>query len=147
MNEKMKQLRNSIMTKALTVLGFSSPLALMACYGTPTTGYTTEAYVEVNELSGVKGDSTNLSIVAEGKWQVVSVPDFLVVSQDSGEGTAFITVKALEDNLTADVLEGDIVIRDENGEQVITVSQMPQPLDEDEVVEEEVEDAAALTEE
>lgn len=121
----MNQLGNRVLIKALTVLGFASPLALMACYGTPTTGYPMEAYAEVNELSGQKGDSTSLSIVAEGKWQVVSVPDFLVVSQDSGEGTAFITVKALEDNLTDSYREGDIVIRDDTGEQYITVGQQP----------------------
>jgi uncharacterized beta-barrel protein YwiB (DUF1934 family) len=122
---KLKELRNSLMTKALTVLGFSSPLALMACYGTPTTDYPSEAYIEVNELNGEKGDSTKLTVVAEGKWQVVNVPDFVTVSQDSGEGTAWITVKALEDNLTDELREGDIVIRDETGEQTISIMQLP----------------------
>lgn len=122
---KLNELRNTLMTKALTVLGFSSPLALMACYGTPTTEYPTEAYVEVNELSCQKGDSTNLSILAEGKWQIVEVPDFVVISQDSGEGTAWVTVKAAEDNLTDIYREGNIVIRDETGEQTISIGQLP----------------------
>ena len=113
------------MTKALTVLGFSSPLALMACYGTPTTDYPTEAYIEVNELSGQKGDSTSLSVVAEGKWKVLEVPDFVSVSQDSGEGYASITVKAIEDNLTDELREGEIVISDDNGIQSISISQLP----------------------
>jgi len=134
---RLKKLSNTLMTKALTVLGFSSPLALMACYGTPTTGYPTEAYMEVNELNSQKGDSTNLSIVAEGKWEVVEAPDFVVISQDSGEGTAWITVKAAEDNLSSELREGDIVIRDETGERTITITQLPQA---EEVAEEVVEE-------
>ena len=139
---KVKELRNSLMTKALTVLGFSSPLALMACYGTPTTGYESEVYVEINELSGQKGDSTQLSIVAEGKWQVVSVPDFATVSQDSGEGTAWITVKAIEDNLTDELREGNIIIRDATSEQVIPISQLPVFEPDDVALEEEAEEEA-----
>lgn len=133
-----QRLRSSLMTKALTLLGFSSPLALMACYGTPTTNYPDEAVLEVNELSCQKGDSTTLSIVTEGKWEVVSVPEFATVSQDSGVGTTWITVKAAEDNLTDEYLQGEIVIRDENGEQSISISQLPaQAVDDEEVVEEE----------
>ena len=122
---KMNELRNALMTKALTVLGFSSPLALMACYGTPTTDYPVEAYAEVNELSGQKGDSTSLSVVAEGKWKVVEVPDFITLSADSGEGFASITVKAVEDNLTDEMREGEIIISDDNGIQSISISQLP----------------------
>ena len=135
-----KQLRNALMTKALTLLGFSSPLALMACYGTPTTDYPTEAYVEVNELSALKGDSTILTIVADGKWEVVSVPDFLTVSADSGEGTSWITVKAAEDNMTGEYREGEIVIRDETGEQSLSVYQLPLEEVQEEVTEDPMED-------
>jgi hypothetical protein len=113
------------MNKALTLLGFSSPLALMACYGTPTTDYPTKAYVEMNELRPLKGDSTSLSIVSEGKWEAVSVPDFLTLSSDSGEGTCWITVKTAEDNKTSEYREGVIVIRDENGEQSLFIRQQP----------------------
>ena len=123
MEKTFKRMRDVIMTKALTILGFSSPLALMACYGTPTSDYLTEVYVEANELSHEKGDSTSLSVIAEGKWQVVSVPNFATISQDSGEGTTWITVKAAEDNLTGEYREGFIVIRDDNGEQSISICQ------------------------
>lgn len=123
-NMDTRNFRNALMTKALTLLGFSSPLALMACYGTPTTGYATQAYMEVSELGAQKGDSTSLSVVADGRWEVVSVPDFLTVSADSGEGTCWITVKTVEDNLTGDYREGEIVIRDENGEQHLPVGQL-----------------------
>ena len=125
MKKNFFRVRDVLMTKALTLLGFSSPLALMACYGTPTTDYPTEAYVEVNELSSQKGDSTSLSIVAEGKWEVISTPDFITLSDDSGEGTSWITVKAAEDNQTGDYREGLIVIRDENGEQSLSICQLP----------------------
>lgn len=135
----LKELRNSLMTKALTLLGFSSPLALMACYGTPTREYPTEAYVEVNELSSQKGDSTRLSIVAEGKWEVVGAPDFITLSADSGEGTSWVTVKAADDNETGEYREGLIVIRDENGEQSLSIYQQPDEMP-DEVAEEPVED-------
>ena len=131
---KLQDFRNSLMTKALTLLGFSSPLALMACYGTPTTDYPTEAYVDTNELNGQKGDSTKLSVVAEGKWKVVVVPDFVSVSQDSGEGFTSITVKAIEDNLTNELREGEIVISDDNGTRYISIAQLPAA---EEVVEEE----------
>ncbi len=138
---KLNELKNSLMTKALTVLGFSSPLALMACYGTPTTEYPTEAYMEVNELSSQKGDSASLSIIAEGKWEVVAIPDFVVISQDSGEGTAWITIKAAEDNLTSELREGSIVIRDETGEQTISIAQLPAAEEvAEEIVEETVEE-------
>lgn len=137
MSMNFQRLRSSLMTKALTLLGFSSPLALMACYGTPTTGYPDEVCIDANALSYQKGDSTTLSIATEGKWEVVSVPEFAIVSQDSGVGTAWITVKAAEDNLTDHCLEGEIVIRDENGEQSISIAQLP-ILAEEEVSEEEV---------
>ena len=130
-----QRLRSSLMTKALTLLGFSSPLALMACYGTPTTGYAEEVCIDANALSSQKGDSTTLSIAAEGKWEIVSVPEFATVSQDSGVGTAWITVKAAEDNLTDQCLEGEIVIRDESGEKSISIAQLP--ADPDEVVSED----------
>ena len=136
MKKNYIRVRNVLMTKALTLLGFSSPLALMACYGTPTTGYPTETYMEVKELSALKGDSTSLSIVADGKWEVVSVPDFLIVSADSGVGTCWITVKAAEDNQTGEYREGEIVIRDETGEQSLSVCQLPF----EEVLEEVTED-------
>ncbi|MBR2237103.1 MAG: BACON domain-containing protein [Prevotella sp.] len=138
MKKNFNCVRNVLMTKALTLLGFSSPLALMACYGTPTTEYPTEAYVEVNQLSAQKGDSTSLSIVAEGKWEIVEAPDFVTLSADSGEGTAWITVKAADDNLTNEYREGEIVIRDENGEQGIYICQQPVEMP-DEVAEEPVE--------
>ena len=125
MKKCFKSVRNVLMTKALTILGFASPLALVACYGTPTTGYETEAAIEDKELSAQKGDSTCLSLVAEGKWEVVSVPDFATVSQNSGVGTAWITVKAAEDNLTDEYRIGEIIIRDENGEQSIQILQQP----------------------
>ena len=133
------ELRNVLMTRALTLLGFSSPLALMACYGTPTKDYPTEAYVEVKELSCQKGDSTCLSIVAEGKWEVVAAPDFITLSTDSGEGTSWVTVKAADDNLTDEYREGQIIIRDENGEQSLSICQLPAEIL-DEVAEEPVED-------
>ena len=119
------RVRNYLMTKALMLLGFSSPLALMACYGTPTTDYPTEAYVEVNELSAQKGDSTSISIIAEGKWEVISAPDFITLSEDRGEGTSWITVKATKDNQTSGYREGQIIIRDENGEQSLSICQQP----------------------
>lgn len=118
-------MRNVLLTKALTLLGFSSPFALVACYGTPTRGYDAEVAVEISELSAHKGDSTTLSIVAEGKWEIVSVPDFATVSQDSGDGAAWITVKAIDDNLTDECREGEIVYRDDSGEQSIPLSQLP----------------------
>lgn len=139
MKKKINRVRNVLMTKVLTLLGFSSPLALMACYGTPTRDYPTEAYVEVNELSAQKGDSTSLSIVAEGKWEVVNVPDFITLSADSGEGTSWVTVKAAENNETGEYREGFIVIRDENGEQSLSICQQPAGMA-DEVAEEPVED-------
>ncbi len=125
MKKNFRRVRNILMTKALTLLGFSTPLALMACYGTPTTGYPTEAYMEVYELNALKGDSTELSIVAEGKWEVVSIPDFITLSADSGEGTSWVTVKAAEDNESGEYREGIIVIRDKNGEQQLSIGQQP----------------------
>ena len=125
MRKRFRNVRNVLMTKALTLLGFSSPMALVACYGTPTTNYPDEVYIEAKELDSHKGDSTRLSIVSEGRWQVVSVPEFATVSQDSGEGTAWITVKAADDNLTGDYREGEIVIRSDNGEQSIAITQLP----------------------
>jgi len=125
MKKNFKRVRNILMTKALTLLGFSSPLALMACYGTPTTGYPTEAYMEIHELSALKGDSTDISIVAEGKWEVVSVPNFITLSADSGEGTSWVTVKTVEDNQSGEYREGFIVIRDKNGEQSLSIGQQP----------------------
>ena len=138
MKKNFNRVRNVLMTKALTLLGFSSPLALMACYGTPTTEYPTEAYVEMNKLSAQKGDSTSLSIVAEGKWEIVEAPDFVTLSADSGIGTAWITIKATDANLTDEYREGQIVIRDENGEQGIYICQQPVEML-DEVTEEPVE--------
>ena len=139
MKKNYNRVRNVLMTKALTLLGFSSPLALMACYGTPTTNYPTETYMEVKELSAMKGDSTSLSIVADGKWEVVSAPDFLILSADSGEGTCWITVKAAEDNLIDEYREGEIVIRDETGEQSLSVYQLPAEVLDDDVAEEPME--------
>lgn len=123
---KLQELRNSLMTKALTVLGFGSPLALMACYGTPVDDYPTETYIQENELHGQKGDSTKLTVVAEGRWQVVAVPDFATVSQNSGEGTAWITVRTLDDNRTDRLREGTIVIKDESGTFAVPIAQLPQ---------------------
>ena len=124
---KKKDLRSTLMTKALTLLGFSSPMALMACYGTPTTGYPSEVYIEEKELGAQKGDSASLSIVAEGRWEIIGVPDFVTLSQEYGEGSAWITVKALDDNLTGELREGYIDIRVDGGADMsIAVAQLPE---------------------
>ena len=54
MSKNFLRIRNGLMTKALTILGFCSPLALMACYGAPTTDYPEDYIVKESELKAVR---------------------------------------------------------------------------------------------
>ena len=50
MKKKLHLLANVLMTKGLTLLGFCSPLALMACYGAPVGDYADGTFKEDSSL-------------------------------------------------------------------------------------------------
>ena len=65
--------------------------------------------------------------MAEGRGEIIGVPDFVTLSQEYGEGSAWITVKALDDNLTGELREGYIDIRVDGGADMsIAVAQLPE---------------------
>ena len=79
MKKNFNRVRNSLMTKALTILGFCSPLALLACYGAPTTDYPPEEYVEESELTAVRDIANHTDEpLSDGHDDDVYIPDSVV---------------------------------------------------------------------
>jgi len=83
-----------LLARLLTLLGFSSTFAFMACYAPPTEEYD---YLEVNPFSlsfPAEGGDRSVHIETENKWEVSVSNRFFDITPITGVGSSNIFVRA-----------------------------------------------------
>ena len=87
----------------LTVLGFGSTFVFESCYG-PIPKYDLE--VSDNDIYfPAEGGTASIEIQADSNWQITRVPDYVLISPLSGNGTTEVTIE-MQAN-TSDVPRSD----------------------------------------
>lgn len=75
----------------LTLLGFGSTFVFESCYG-PIPKYDLE--VSNSDIHfPAEGGSASIEIQADSNWQITRVPDYVLVSPLSGNGTTEVTIE------------------------------------------------------
>ena len=81
----------------LTVLGFSSTFVFESSYG-PIPTYDLE--VSDNDIYfPAEGGETTIEIEADSDWQITRIPEYVLVSPSSGQGTTEVKIE-MEANTT-----------------------------------------------
>ena len=94
MSKIQRKWYETLLTRLLTLLGFSSTFAFMACYAPPTEDYD---YLVVNPselLFLAEGGMQSVHIETEDKWEVNFSSNFVNVTPTMGEGRSNIFVTA-----------------------------------------------------
>lgn len=112
-----------ITAKVLTLLGFSSSFAFMACYGPPPTDHYLEIFPGDILLDAAEGSEAELTISTDEDWEATVIPSYISLSDSSGVGTTVLTVRA-ESRNTDDALRDTVMqVSTPHGELTVNVSQ------------------------
>ncbi len=85
---------NRFWAKVLTLLGFGSSFAFMACYGVPPTDYQLEIFPGDIELDAVEGSEAEITVSTNEEWEATVIPSYISLSDSSGTGTTVVTLRA-----------------------------------------------------
>jgi len=123
MKSRLRKISNRIITRVLTLLGFSSSLAFMACYGPPPTDNFLDVFPGEVDLGAVPGDSQEVTVVAQGQWEATHVPSFVSLSDSAGSDRTTIVMSSTEANDSGGVRRDSIVIESADGVATVYVNQ------------------------
>ena len=92
MKRLLEALYGRLLPKVLTLLGFSSTFAFMACYGPAPSGYHLEVFPSNVDLSEEEPTDT-VTVATDGEWAFTNIPEFVELSDTTGHGTANVAIK------------------------------------------------------
>lgn len=113
---------NKLLTNLLTLLGFGSPLALVACYAPPADEL---GYLDISEEKltfPAEGGVKSAVIVTEKEWRAYSNDYFISVSPSVGDGPDLLYVTA-QPNYYSSVMKGTVNIQGIDESKFIQVEQ------------------------
>lgn len=87
----LEKLYGRLLPRLLTLLGFSSTFAFMACYGPAPSDYHLEVFPGNVDLSEEDPTDT-VTVSADGEWTFTDIPDFVALSDTTGYGTANVAI-------------------------------------------------------
>lgn len=91
MKRLLEALYGRLLPKVLTLLGFSSTFAFMACYGPAPSGYHLEVFPSNVDLSEEEPTDT-VTVATDGEWAFTNIPEFVELSDTTGHGTANVAI-------------------------------------------------------
>lgn len=92
MKKTFRKWYDKLLSRLLTILGFSSTFAYMACYAPPPEELD---YLSVNPLEfhfPSEGGMRNMNISTEDAWRFSGVPSFISVSPITGKGDSYVCI-------------------------------------------------------
>lgn len=113
MNAKFRELANKVIRRVLTVLGFSSTLAFMACYGPAMGDCTLEVDPDTIQFDADGEQKQEVMVRARQEWKVVEHAEFVKLTSLDGRGDVNVQVEA-EPNEKKRAREGIIVFEAED---------------------------------
>ncbi len=125
MRSRLRKLCNRIITRVLTLLGFSSSLAFMACYGPPPSDDYIEVFPGELDMTSRQDVDEEVTIVTDGNWKARHIPPFVSLSDTAGTGRTTIFLTATEANQDKTSRLDSLVIESEKGDAVVHISQQP----------------------
>jgi len=92
MEKRFRKWYDKLLSRLLTILGFSSTFAFMACYAPPPEELD---YLSVNPLEfhfSSEGGTGHMNISTEDEWRIYGVPSFISVSPLTGKGDSYVYI-------------------------------------------------------
>ncbi|MCR5679029.1 MAG: BACON domain-containing protein [Prevotella sp.] len=108
MSNKLNQFANKLIRRLLTVLGFSSTFAFMACYAPAMSGDIIDVEPDTIRFEGDDVEEVRVEVNSRDKWEIVSIPSYVNVSTTSGKGNDVVTLSALPND--SQMERSDIVV-------------------------------------
>ena len=108
MSNKLNQFANKLIRRLLTVLGFSSTFAFMACYAPAMSVEVIDVQPDTIRFGGDDAEEAGIEVNSREKWEIVSIPSYVNVSTTSGDGNDVVTLSALPND--SQMERSDIVV-------------------------------------
>lgn len=94
MESKFKKLANKLIRRVLTLLGFSSTLAFMACYAPAMSDRILDVDPDTISFDAGGKEKQEVYVRAQKDWSVVEKAEFVELTSTSGKGDASVQVEA-----------------------------------------------------
>ena len=94
MNTSVKKFANKLIRRVLTLLGFSSSLAFMACYGPAMSDQILEVNPDTIRFNASGEEKQDVQVRTQEEWTVVEQSKFVELNTTKGEGNENVQVVA-----------------------------------------------------
>ena len=94
MKTNFKKFANKLIRRVLTLLGFSSSLAFMACYGPAMSDQILEVNPDTIRFNASGKEKQNIQVLTQEPWKVVEQSKFVELNITKGEGNKNLEIVA-----------------------------------------------------
>lgn len=124
MNTSIKKFANKLIRRVLTLLGFSSSLAFMACYGPAMSDQILEVSPDTIRFNASGKEKKDVQVHTQEEWTVVEHSEFVELNTTKGEGNENVQVVAKPNDQKSE-RQGLIVYSTETVRDTVIVVQDP----------------------
>ena len=91
MSKKLNQFANKLIRRVLTILGFSSTFAFMACYAPAMSEDILDVEPDTIRFEDNAAEA-RVKVSSREKWEIVNIPSYVNASNTSGDGNMVVSL-------------------------------------------------------